>query len=64
MSVLAGYYPAHLGIVFTSIEATAVRAECPVQPHLMAPNGYLHGGAVVSLADTCAGFACYANLAG
>lgn len=59
---LAGYYPAHLGILFTSIEPSAVRAECPVESHLMAPNGYLHGGAVVSLADTCAGFACYANL--
>lgn len=59
---LAGYYPAHLGILFTGIEPNAVRAECPVRPHLMAPNGYLHGGLVVSLADTCAGFACYANL--
>ena len=59
---LAGFYPAHLGNVFTSIESNAVRAECPVRPHQMAPNGYLHVGAVVSLADTCAGFACYANL--
>jgi 1,4-dihydroxy-2-naphthoyl-CoA hydrolase len=59
---LVGFYPAHLGIVFTSAEPAAVRAEFLVQAHLMAPNGYLHGGAVVSLADTCAGFACFANL--
>ena len=59
---LAGFFPAHLGIVFTSVEQNAVCAEFRVQPHLMAPNGYLHGGAVVSLADTCAGFACFANL--
>ena len=58
----AGYFPAHLGIVFTSAEPSSVRAECPVRQELMAPNGYLHGGAVVSLADTCAGFASYVNL--
>ena len=28
----------------------------------MAPNGYLHAGAVVALADTAAGFGCVANL--
>lgn len=58
----AGFFPAYLGIVFTSADPSAVRVECPVRQELMAPNGFLHGGAVVSLADTCAGFACYANL--
>ena len=28
----------------------------------MAPNGYLHAGAVVTLADTAAGYGCTANL--
>jgi uncharacterized protein (TIGR00369 family) len=28
----------------------------------MAPNGYLHAGSVVSLADTAAGYGCVANL--
>jgi uncharacterized protein (TIGR00369 family) len=28
----------------------------------MAPNGYLHAGTVVTLADTCAGYGCVANL--
>jgi len=29
---------------------------------LLAPNGYLHAGSVVTLADTCAGYGCLANL--
>ena len=28
----------------------------------MAPNGYLHAGTVVTLADTCAGYGCVLNL--
>lgn len=58
----AGSFPAYLGITFTRGDATGVSAECPVRQELMAPNGYLHAGAVVSLADTCAGFACFSNL--
>ena len=33
-----------------------------VGSHLMAPNGYLHAGAVVSLADTACGNGCLAHL--
>ena len=56
------FFPGYLGVVFTSADPAAVRVECPVRRELMAPNGFLHGGAVASIADTCAGFACYANL--
>jgi 1,4-dihydroxy-2-naphthoyl-CoA hydrolase len=28
----------------------------------MAPNGFLHAGSIVTLADTCAGFGCVAAL--
>jgi len=34
----------------------------PVVPHLLAPNGFLHAGALVTLADTAAGYGCVANL--
>jgi uncharacterized protein (TIGR00369 family) len=57
-----GHYPDYLGIVFTGAALDAIRAECPVRAELMAPNGYLHAGAIVSLADTCAGFGCIYNL--
>jgi uncharacterized protein (TIGR00369 family) len=30
----------------------------PVRAEFLAPNGYLHAGAVVTLADTAAGFGC------
>lgn len=59
---IAGHFPAYVGIVFTNADPAAVRAECRIRVDLMAPNGFLHAGAVVSLADTCAGFACIANL--
>ena len=28
----------------------------------MAPNGYIHAGAIVTLADTCCGYGCMASL--
>jgi 1,4-dihydroxy-2-naphthoyl-CoA hydrolase len=31
---------------------------------LQAPHGYLHGGAVVTLADTACGYGCLASLSG
>jgi 1,4-dihydroxy-2-naphthoyl-CoA hydrolase len=58
----ADYLPGHLGIVITHCQGPEVRAELAVQKALMAPNGYLHAGSVVSFADTCAGYGCIANL--
>ncbi len=54
--------PGHLGIVVTHVAAGEVRAELAVAPHLMAPNGFLHAGSVVTLADTCSGYGCVSNL--
>jgi 1,4-dihydroxy-2-naphthoyl-CoA hydrolase len=54
--------PGHLGIVITHVAGPEVRAEMKVKPTLMAPNGYLHAGSVVTLADTCAGYGCVVNL--
>jgi 1,4-dihydroxy-2-naphthoyl-CoA hydrolase len=58
----ANYLPGYLGIVITHVEGDEVHAELPVRPELMAPNGFLHAGSVVTLADTCAGYGCVANL--
>lgn len=58
----APFLPGHLGIVFHMVTAREVRAELPVRQALMAPNGFLHAGTVVALADTCAGYGCIAAL--
>ena len=54
--------PGHLGIVITHVSTEQIRGEMPVTQPLMAPNGFLHAGSVVTLADTAAGYGCIANL--
>ena len=57
-----GKLPGHLGIVITHAGGSEVAAEIAVTETHMAPNGYLHAGTVVTLADTCAGYGCILNL--
>jgi 1,4-dihydroxy-2-naphthoyl-CoA hydrolase len=54
--------PGHLGIVIKHTAGKVIHAEMPFAPFLMAPNGYMHAGSVVTLADTAAGFGCLSNL--
>jgi uncharacterized protein (TIGR00369 family) len=56
------FLPGLLGILITHVGPSEVRAELAVRKALMAPNGYLHAGTVVTLADTAAGYGCIANL--
>jgi len=56
------HLPGRLGIVTTHVEPSEVRAELPVHPFLMAPNGFLHAATVIALADTSAGYGCVATL--
>jgi len=58
----AGKLPGHLGIVITEVSAARVSGELPVVESVMAPNGYLHAGTIVTLADTVSGYGCIANL--
>ncbi len=57
-----GTLPGHLGIRVLEVGEGVLSAEFDVQPFLLAPNGFLHAGSVVTLADTCAGFGCVAAL--
>jgi uncharacterized protein (TIGR00369 family) len=57
-----GCLPAHLGIKILVVGDGDLSAELEVAPHLLAPNGYLHAGSVVTLADTAAGYGCIASL--
>jgi 1,4-dihydroxy-2-naphthoyl-CoA hydrolase len=54
--------PGHLGIIITEVSASRVSGELRVVESVMAPNGYLHAGTVVTLADTLSGYGCVANL--
>jgi uncharacterized protein (TIGR00369 family) len=57
-----GKLPGKLGIVVSHADRNEVRAEIEIEPTLMAPNGFLHAGTVITLADTCCGYGCLANL--
>lgn len=54
--------PALLGLNMLEIESGRAKMEMTVRPELMAPNGFLHAGSVISLADTAAGYGCMASL--
>jgi 1,4-dihydroxy-2-naphthoyl-CoA hydrolase len=54
--------PGHLGIVITEVSASRVIGELAVVESVMAPNGYLHAGTIVTLADTVSGYGCIVNL--
>jgi 1,4-dihydroxy-2-naphthoyl-CoA hydrolase len=54
--------PGLLGVQIDEIEAGHVRMQLPLRPELLAPNGYLHAGTVVALADSTCGYGCIASL--
>ncbi|MBM3344361.1 MAG: PaaI family thioesterase [Betaproteobacteria bacterium] len=57
-----GKLPGSIGVVIKHIAVGEVHAELAVSPIAMAPNGFLHAGSVVTLADTSCGCGCAANL--
>lgn len=57
-----GTLPDHLGIVITSVKEGEIVAEFDVTKNHLAPNGFLHAGSVVTLADTACGYACFSHL--
>lgn len=57
-----GYFPGHMGIEVLAVTPGRVFARMPVQPHLLAPNGFLHAASVIALADTACGYATIAHL--
>ena len=57
-----GRLPGLLGVEIDSIEDGHVRMRLQLRPELLAPNGYLHAGTVVALADSACGYGCIASL--
>ncbi|MEM6627279.1 MAG: PaaI family thioesterase [Pseudomonadota bacterium] len=54
--------PGHLGFQIMHIGRDKVEGRFDVAQHLMAPNGFLHGGTVVAFADTLSGYGTVAHL--
>lgn len=58
----ADFLPGLLGLVVSHVGHGELRSQMPVKQSVMAPNGFLHAGSLVALADTSAGYGCVANL--
>ncbi|TWI61861.1 uncharacterized protein (TIGR00369 family) [Pseudoduganella lurida] len=57
-----GTLPDHMGIRFTAAAHGELSAEIDIQKHHLAPNGFLHAGTVVTLAETACGYGCFTSL--
>ena len=60
--IVANKLPGYLGIVVNYMNGTEVGAEMQVNQSIIAPNGFLFAGSVVTLADTLCGNGCLSNL--
>ena len=56
-----GFLPGHLGITITHAARDRFEGRFTVTRSHLAPNGFLHAGAVVTLLDSLAGFATISN---
>jgi uncharacterized protein (TIGR00369 family) len=54
-------FPGHVGLELVELGEGAAIMRCEVKPFHLAPNGFLHAGVVITLADTAAGYGCVAN---
>ena len=57
-----GYLPHLLGIEWLECGPDRVEGKMTIAQHHLASNGYLHAASVVALADSAAGYGCYASL--
>jgi uncharacterized protein (TIGR00369 family) len=57
-----GRFPGHVGVEITGVADGEIRARIAIAPHHVAPNGYLHAGVVITLADTCCGYGTFSGL--
>jgi uncharacterized protein (TIGR00369 family) len=55
-------FPGLLGIEFDEVGDGFSHARLALEEKHMAPNGYLHAGTVVGLADSACGYGCILNL--
>ncbi len=58
----ADCFPGFVGIEVVQVTKNFGKARMEIKKLHFAPNGYLHAGSIVTLADTIAGYACLYNL--
>ena len=58
----ADCFPGFVGIEVLQVEKNFAKARMEIKNFHFAPNGYLHAGSIITLADTIAGYACLYNL--
>jgi uncharacterized protein (TIGR00369 family) len=58
----SGAFPGLIGVGVDAVDPGRAILRLPVRPDHLAPNGYLHAGAVIGLADTACGYGCVASL--
>ncbi|MEO0316977.1 MAG: hypothetical protein RL404_654 [Pseudomonadota bacterium] len=57
-----GTLPDVAGFQLTGVDDQLVTGAIDIQPHHLAPNGYLHAASVIMLADTLCGYGCMLHL--
>ena len=57
-----GHLPDLLGLTWDEAVRGLVRGRFKVEPHHMAPNGFLHAASVIALADSACGYGCVVSL--
>ncbi len=55
-------FPGLIGVEIETVEHGVVRGRMALDDRHLAPNGYLHAGAVVGFADTACGYGCFLTL--
>jgi 1,4-dihydroxy-2-naphthoyl-CoA hydrolase len=58
----SGKLPRLLGVEILEVEPKRAVGRMEIRPELLAPNGYLHAGTVITLADTVCGYGTLASL--
>jgi uncharacterized protein (TIGR00369 family) len=54
--------PALLGVTIIEVKPDGLVGRLAIRPDLLAPNGFLHAGTIVTLADTTCGYGTYVYL--
>jgi 1,4-dihydroxy-2-naphthoyl-CoA hydrolase len=57
-----GRFPGWLGVEVLEVERGHTRMRLSIRETHLAPNGYLHAGVVLGLADSACGYGCVATL--